>query len=139
MIQEAVCGFYIDVARTKVALIRKKRPGWQAGKLNGIGGKIEPHEDSLAAMVREFQEETGVQTVAEDWELFFVLRDEQHQYKVYYFRAHGDLTKLRSTTDEQVEIIPLGATPSANVVRNLTWLVPMAVDETFKDGEGLWE
>lgn len=136
--QAAVCGFYIDVARTKVALIRKQRPQWQKGKLNGIGGKVEPDEHEDAAMVREFQEETGVETTTEGWEMFFHLTDTKHSYKVFYYRAFGDLSALRTTTDEQIEIIDLGAAPVANVIRNLTWLIPMAVDETFHEGEGYW-
>ena len=44
-----------------VALIRKAKPAWQAGKLNGVGGKIEDFDPSPAhAMTREFIEETGV-------------------------------------------------------------------------------
>jgi 8-oxo-dGTP pyrophosphatase MutT (NUDIX family) len=44
-----------------VALIRKIKPEWQAGKLNGVGGKIEDWDPSdVHAMTREFQEETGV-------------------------------------------------------------------------------
>jgi 8-oxo-dGTP pyrophosphatase MutT (NUDIX family) len=40
--------------------IRKNRPHWQAGKLNGIGGKVEPGENADQAMVRETLEETSV-------------------------------------------------------------------------------
>jgi 8-oxo-dGTP diphosphatase len=44
-----------------VALIRKAKPEWQAGKLNGVGGKIEDFDPSpVHAMTREFMEETGV-------------------------------------------------------------------------------
>lgn len=44
-----------------VALIRKAKPEWQAGKLNGVGGKIEEFDPSpVHAMTREFMEETGV-------------------------------------------------------------------------------
>lgn len=70
-LKSAVCGFMFD-KRTQelVALIRKKRPDWQAGKVNGVGGKIERGEKAHAAMVREFQEETGVKTAATAWELF---------------------------------------------------------------------
>lgn len=48
-----------------VALIRKAKPAWQAGRLNGIGGKVEPGEDPQLAMAREFEEEAGVATPAE--------------------------------------------------------------------------
>lgn len=52
----------------RVALIRKAKPEWQKGKLNGIGGKIEEGEGPFAAMVREFREETGVDH--RDWGTF---------------------------------------------------------------------
>jgi len=36
-----VCGFLIHKPLMLVALVRKQKPAWQAGLLNGIGGKIE--------------------------------------------------------------------------------------------------
>jgi 8-oxo-dGTP pyrophosphatase MutT (NUDIX family) len=55
-----VLGFAFTVDGS-VALIRKAKPEWQAGKLNGIGGKIEEFDPSpVHAMTREFMEETGV-------------------------------------------------------------------------------
>lgn len=50
----------------KILLIRKKR-GLGAGKINGPGGRIEPGESSLAAAIRETEEElvvtpTGVES-----------------------------------------------------------------------------
>ena len=61
-----VLGFAFHPARG-VVLIRKNRPEWQAGKLNGVGGKIERGELPEQAMAREFEEETGYHTVAADW------------------------------------------------------------------------
>ena len=40
----------------RVLLIRKKR-GLGAGKINGPGGRLEPGETTLAAAIRETQEE----------------------------------------------------------------------------------
>ena len=42
MIQHYACGFLFSQDRTRVVLIRKRRPAWQAGKLNGVGGKKGP-------------------------------------------------------------------------------------------------
>jgi 8-oxo-dGTP diphosphatase len=56
---EYVLGFAFD-SNEEVVLIRKNKPDWQRGLLNGVGGKIEENESSYAAMVREFHEETGV-------------------------------------------------------------------------------
>jgi 8-oxo-dGTP diphosphatase len=135
---EAVCGFFFDEARTKVALIRKKKPDWQKGKLNGVGGKIEEEEGPHTAMAREFEEETGHKTQKEDWALYFQLEDKVNGYRIWYFRANGDLDQLRTVEDEEVEIIPLGAVNMANLVHNLTWLIPMALDTTFTNGSGEW-
>lgn len=54
-----VLGFAFD-SDSRVALIKKARPDWQAGRWNGIGGKVEEGETSKEAMAREFAEETGV-------------------------------------------------------------------------------
>ena len=63
-----VAGFLIDREARQIALIRKNRPEWQAGQLNGIGGHIEPGEVPREAMRREFMEETGFDSSL--WEHF---------------------------------------------------------------------
>jgi 8-oxo-dGTP diphosphatase len=40
-------------------MIRKKR-GLGAGKINGVGGRLEPGESPLTGIVREAQEELGI-------------------------------------------------------------------------------
>lgn len=47
-----------DYPFVKLALLTKKYPDWQAGYLNGIGGKIEAGERPREAMYREAEEET---------------------------------------------------------------------------------
>ena len=37
---EYVVGFMLSIDGEDVALIRKERPAWQKGRLNGIGGHI---------------------------------------------------------------------------------------------------
>src|SRR5687767_15783507 len=71
-VQEYVCGFLFDPERTQVLLIRKRRPAWQAGKLNGVGGKMEGQETALDAMRRECVEETGLRV--NSWEHVLTLR-----------------------------------------------------------------
>jgi 8-oxo-dGTP diphosphatase len=58
MAEQRVTLCYI-VKDSRVLLMRKKR-GIGAGKINGPGGKVDPGETSLAAAVRETQEEIGV-------------------------------------------------------------------------------
>lgn len=64
-----VLGFALDLPNQQVLLIRKNRPDWQAGKLNGVGGHMEGGDggSTRAAMRREFLEETGAPTLLEDW------------------------------------------------------------------------
>lgn len=96
-----VLGFMFSEDLDKLALIRKARPGWMAGRLNGIGGKVEPGENTLEAMRREFGEETGCQAWV-PWSSFGEMRGDG--WRVAMFTATGDLTALRSATDEEVEI-----------------------------------
>lgn len=53
-----VIGLMFDPTYSRVVLIRKKRPTWQAGLLNAPGGKCEEGELELNAVDREFEEET---------------------------------------------------------------------------------
>ena len=61
-----VAGFTFSENDTDVLLIEKQNPAWQRGFLNAVGGKIEPGEQPLEAMTREFKEETGVRTKSSD-------------------------------------------------------------------------
>lgn len=105
-----------------VALINKKRPDWQAGKLNAIGGRIEDGETALAAMRREFQEETGV--VINDWRCFIVLKHDTNL--VYMFVAFSDYAELNMTTDEKPEWFHSTIATTSRVISNLSWLIPLA-------------
>lgn len=105
-----------------VALIRKVKPVWQAGKLNGIGGKVERDETPLRAMVREFAEETGV--VVAYWRCFAILH---HAGAIIYaYTATCDTCALRTMTDEVVMWLPVTRLSSYARMANLDWLVPMA-------------
>lgn len=134
-----VCGFLfmrpIDDEETKVVLIRKNRPEWQAGRLNGVGGKFEEDLDpSLsAAMVREFHEETGALVKDEEWTLFCVYSggEGDDMYRVYFFKATPDVfPEVTSKTDEKVEIVSAKNIPQ-DTIYNLHWLIPLALDESM--------
>lgn len=122
--QEYCLGFMIGECG-QVALIRKNRPAWQAGLLNGIGGHLEEGETGVDAMVREFEEETGLLVPADRWEAFAYLSGAA--WIVSVFRtSHPDLSDLRSMTDEQIEIVDSSDLPK-EVVSHVNWLIPMAL------------
>jgi hypothetical protein len=61
--------FAAEPARSdNVLLIRKAKPDWQRGLLNGIGGKVEVRNGFIEtineATIREFKEETGLDDIA---------------------------------------------------------------------------
>lgn len=124
--QEYVVGFMFDTPGAVVVLIRKNRPEWQAGKLNGVGGKIEPGELAYDAMVREFKEETGLYHT--EWQNYAVLESPRSKVWVYRtFVQTNTLTSVRTMEDEPIE---LHNTHRFNYawegVPNLSWLVPAA-------------
>lgn len=99
-------GFMFSPDRSRVALIRKLTPSWQAGLLNGIGGKSEPGESLAGAMAREFLEEAGVSTQASDWDLFARLGSPDFQ--VHVFRCFSDqIDSCRTLTAEAIEVFPI--------------------------------
>ena len=124
---EYVAGFMFEGDRA--ALIRKKRPAWQLGKLNGIGGHIEDGESPLDAMVREFREETGYDTISLDWKPVAEL--EGMGFRVHFFYSYGDLSKLKTTTDEEIVIVDVDYLRVCDTIPNLAWLIPMAKSLEF--------
>jgi len=68
-----VLGFVFNEDRTRVLLIEKKRPEWQAGKINGLGGKVKGNETPHEAISREVEEESGLVVVPEMFKLKLVM------------------------------------------------------------------
>jgi len=51
----------------EVILIKKNKPVWQSGNYNGVGGKIEPNEESIDGVVREVFEEIDIKLTQATW------------------------------------------------------------------------
>ncbi len=144
--QGYVIGFMFSEDAKQVALIRKEKPAWQKGKLNGIGGKLEPKEAPSDAMVREFLEETGFETSVNDWSYFARLDGGNGTEKgtgffmIHCFVSVGELSLLKSMEDEAIEIVALKDISSFapdEILDNTQWLVSLAHDH-LDDGRPLF-
>lgn len=126
-----VVGFMFDSSMSNVALIRKNKPAWQSGLLNGIGGKVEPGEGYLNAMCREFREEAGLNV--SDWTSFCSMagtNNDGEPFAVEFYYTKGMTHQLTSMESEQIEVVPSDdiAGGKERTVGNVPWLVALALD-----------
>lgn len=153
-----VLGFLFSRDETRVALLRKTRPAWQAGRLNGVGGHAEEGETFDQAMAREAREELGDHHGARDdlgagaaltWRRFATV--ESHRFEdtdklleerwiMACYRCQDDLAiaHLPRTNDmgEAFEPCYVSEIMSAwreNVMTNLPWLLAMALSRQERD------
>jgi len=124
-----VLGFIFSTDLKSVALLRKDRPEWQAGKLNGIGGKLEKEEDIFEGMVRECYEETGVNIPEEEWNYFAVFDGDKHQVHCFKTTYH-DITQLICPESEVIEYLLLDKIHEENLMDNVKYLIPMALSSS---------
>lgn len=134
--QAYVVGFCFSPERDAVVLVRKQsKPGqeWQAGKLNGVGGKVEPGETPLLAMRREFEEEAGIAVL--EWDHFATWHGKGHQ--VFFYRTVSQLGYHFAKTMEAEPIVRhavvdlLTPVNHAKVVPNLAMLLTMALNHEY--------
>ena len=133
-----VCGFLFSPDRARVLLIRKNRPAWQAGKLNGVGGKIEAGETPHQAMRREFREEAGVDLPEARWQHVITLSGADdagagHGWAGHFFRGFGDVDNVTALTDEPLEVHAVRSLPE-HVIPNLRWMIPLMLDDEVVTG-----
>lgn len=132
-VKQYVLGFAFSEDREYVTLIRKNRPEWQAGKFNGVGGKVELNEALKDAMIREFREETSVYATA--WDQFLVLSGgtKDDNFVVYCYRTflpQKSFFLSKSVTDEEVGLLRVEQITSDikfPLIPNLRWIIPMAL------------
>lgn len=110
--------------RNQVVLMRRTRPAWQAGRVNALGGRIMAGESSRGAARREVREECGVDVA--EWTEVLVWDDAE--YVMHAMRAVDDRARdARTMEDQEVFLAAVRALPD-NVIDNLRWLVPLALD-----------
>lgn len=129
-----VLGFAFSPTKDRVVLLEKSKPDWQRGKLNGVGGKVEPGESGIEAMVREFQEEATAKTEPEQWAHVAILRSESAIVDV--FACWLDLDKVEAATEESIVLLDSALVPYRNTIPNLRWIVPLCLWKLLKIAEG---
>lgn len=140
--QRYVCGFaFYDIEsgfRPRVVLMRKVKPDWQAGKLNGVGGKIEAGETPEVAMAREFKEETGVTTSPLEWEAYAKMTFPKAE--VIFLRSFDPTVEHATTQTVWSEEVGANITEPVEhrlvrgideiaddrIMPNLRWAIPLA-------------
>jgi 8-oxo-dGTP diphosphatase len=124
MKNDFVVGFLFSPDKQRIVLMEKKRPEWQVGLLNGPGGRIKEDETPYAAIEREFKEETGASGIF--WRPF--CRMQSGKNHVIFFVGVADV-EVKQMTDEPVAWHDFSALDPEKMVRNLWWLLPLALDE----------
>ena len=90
--------------------MRRRRPAWQAGRLNALGGKLMQGEGAATAARRE------------------VLVWDDAEYVMHVMRGESErASEARTMEDQEVFLADVNALPH-NVIDNLRWLVPLALD-----------
>lgn len=124
-----VAGFLFTTDRQQVVLVQKKKPTWQAGRHNGVGGKLEPGETWQDCMEREFREETGVTIPAHAWQHTVTLFNEHFECR--FFRAFSEEARnVKTAEQEEIHLHYVHDVMSRRLalIDNLYWLVPLQLD-----------
>ncbi len=122
-----VVGFMFNEGLKEVALILKEKPEWQKGLLNGVGGKVENGERERMAMVREFEEETGLKTYVTDWTEYVRLIGYDYDIHFYYaITKDKQFNEIKTCESESIKKISTCNIESYKTIYNVQWLIPMA-------------
>jgi 8-oxo-dGTP diphosphatase len=123
--QTFVLALLYTADRRRVVLMHRTRPAWQSGRVNALGGRLLHGEDAAAAARREVREECGVDVA--DWREVLVWEDAE--YRMHVMGAVSEQAHAaRTLEDQEVFLADVHALPD-NVIDNLRWLVPLALDE----------
>jgi 8-oxo-dGTP diphosphatase len=126
-VTEYVTGFCFDASSNNVLLIKKNRPEWQKGRLNGIGGKIEPGETPMQAMLREFEEECGNNSRDLLWRQFACRMYTSGNFVNFFYAYATHMFEPIQMTDEYVMWVNMdGPIFTSLGLDNLAWLIPHA-------------
>jgi 8-oxo-dGTP diphosphatase len=122
-----VLGFVFSDNGSDVVLVLKNKPDWQAGLLNGIGGKVEAGEDSETAMSREFKEECGVSVNPRCWRYFARMSGDGWAVDCYTLSDTDVYFNAKTCESEPVCKMRVDEIPNSSI-SNVPWLIRFALD-----------
>lgn len=132
-----VCGFAffvgaVNVRQPSVLLIRKLKPDWQKGKLNGIGGKVEEHEQFRDAMIREGIEEANLRDVV--WYPVTTLSYPEADVSFFGTILVPGYPHVKQMEAEEIDFYPVNNLPwREDLIPNLRFLIPMTFHSLFHE------
>jgi ADP-ribose pyrophosphatase YjhB (NUDIX family) len=111
-----------------ILLIKKKRPDWQDGYFNGLGGKIEFAESTREAMSRKFQEESDINVHKHNWiYVCDMVNSNTDSSKVTFFTIKLDELNYNSKTDEKLFIVNYYYLNNYKLLPNLKALIELSL------------
>lgn len=129
--QRYCVGFLLERPSERVLLLRKNKPAWQYGLLNGVGGKIEDGELPIDAMHREWREEVIANAVHLKWREFAVMSSERSV--IHCFAAETNrLPRDDGYNDRGEQLVTVRLSEIGlhrDCIRNLKWLLPLAFED----------
>ena len=127
------CGLIFNEDKTEILLVRKRRPSWQIGMFNGIGGKVDGYESALECMIRKSKEETTI--IDENWREIAKLRGDDLSWCVVFFAIYNqDFKKISPLTDELLYPIMIKDIFNRqwyfynSIIKNLRVIISLALD-----------
>ena len=130
-INRYVLGFAFTEEATSVLLVRKNRPDWQKGKLNGIGGKIKIRETPIAAINREAFEGAGIKV---SWQHKGVIKGTNNagsEFECHVFYAYEDFEWQQKKDEELIMADALYYWQKGEILQSLNYLIPFGL---YNDG-----
>ncbi len=123
-----VVGFAFSEDRNSVLLIKKLRPKWMKGYLNGIGGKIEDGEMIFDTMNRECMEETGLSLQWKHRGFMSGINDVSKQFECDIFYAYDNkIFDFEQRENEQLNTYNIKSINYEKTVNNLNFLIPFGI------------
>lgn len=124
---EYTLGFVFNISLAEVLLITRNKHAFHSHKANGLGGKIIIGESPKECIVREVNEESGIETKEDDWKFMGIINGTS--WKVWVFATTTKKQEQFPTISEgQVSWHNCKNLPN-NIVSNLSWIVPFCIDK----------